>query len=415
MLSRALPTSSLRLTFDSLVTMIPHRKKILIAGGGYADIPLIQAAKQLGFHVITSGNRPDDLGHGYSDEYQPADFSDPDQILDVAKRSRIDAICACCNDFSALSCAYAAEQLGLPGHDPYDISLTLHHKDKYRAFALANGITTPQAKGVANMEEALSALSSLEFPVLVKPVDLTGGKGISRIDDLDQARPALEKAFEISRAKRIVMEEFITGSRHGFSAFLRDGRVVFYFSDNEHYYLNPYLVSAASTPSIVSPAVKQRLCEESEKIASLLSLGTGIFHIQYILHDGEPVIIEICRRAPGDLYIKLVEHATGVAYPHWIVRAAAGLDCHELSFAEPRGFFTRHCVMSSRTGTVKNIVYHDAIRDNIIDQMMWWSDGYPVPDILTTKLGIVFLEFTSQREMLDKTEHMQELIRVEFH
>ncbi len=390
-----------------------NEKKMLIAGGGYADIPLILAAKEFGFHVITSGNRPEELGHLYSDEYQPADFSDRDAILSLAGRLKIDAICACCNDFSALSCAYTAERLGLPGHDPYETSKLIHHKDLYRDFAAAHGIPTPNARGIRDVQEGLCYLGLLKFPVIIKPVDLTGGKGVSTVDSIGQAMPALEKAFRASRMKRVVVEEFVAGSRHGFSTFLRDGRVVFFFADNEHYFLNPYLVSAASAPGNVSETVKQKLCREAEKIASLLSLGTGIFHIQYILRGEDPVIIEICRRAPGDLYIKLVEHATGVAYSSWIVKAFAGLDCGGLSQVEPTGFFTRHCVMSARSGEVKNVIFDPSIEKNIIDRLMWWKVGDPVVDVMTSKFGIVFLKFDSQEEMLDKTERMQELIRVE--
>ncbi|MDM8518366.1 hypothetical protein QUF76_19395, partial [Desulfobacterales bacterium HSG16] len=81
------------------------KKKMLIAGGGYADIPLIQAGQKLGFHVITSGNRIDDMGHQYADEHYLEDFSDKEAIYAIAKKLEADALCACCNDFSALSCA----------------------------------------------------------------------------------------------------------------------------------------------------------------------------------------------------------------------------------------------------------------------------------------------------------------------
>lgn len=111
-------------------------KKLLIAGGGYADIPLIFSAKKLGYHVITTGNRPDELGHLYSDEYHQADFSDIKTMLTLSKQLKISAICACCNDFSALSSAYVAENLGLPGHDSYNTAKIIHHKDLYRQFAL---------------------------------------------------------------------------------------------------------------------------------------------------------------------------------------------------------------------------------------------------------------------------------------
>ena len=222
----------------------------------------------------------------------------------------------------------------------------------------------------------------------------------------------MKKPSRFSRMKRVVIEEFITGSRHGFSAFLVNGRVVFFFSDNEHYFLNPYLVSAASTPAIVPQTAEKKLCAESEKIASLLSLKTGIFHIQYILKDEAPVIIEICRRAPGDLYIRLVELATCVDYPSWIVKASAGMDCSELVQAEPKGFFTRHCIMSAAAGKVRDIVFNADIKKQIIDKFMWWKKGNVVSDVMTAKFGIIFLQFQSQDEMMEKTERMQELIRV---
>ncbi len=386
---------------------------MLIAGGGYADIPLILSAKKLGYHVITTGNRPNELGHLYSDEYYQADYSDIKAMLTLSKQLNISAICACCNDFSALSSAYVAEKLGLPGHDSYEIAKKIHHKDLYRQFALKHNIPSPIAMGFKNIKAAINFIDSLSFPLLIKPVDLTGGKGISIINNITQARPALQKAFSASSAKRIVVEEYITGTRHGFSAFLLNGRIVFFFSDNEHYFKNPYLVSAASTPSIVSAKIEKKLCLESEKIASLLSLKTGIFHVQYILREGEPVIIEICRRAPGDLYLKLVEYSTGVLYSDWIVKASAGLDCNGLSYVKPKGFFTRHCVMSAKLGKITNILFDSSIEKNIIEKLMWWKKGDTVTDVMTSKLGIVFLKFYTMEDMLTKTEQMQKLIHVE--
>jgi biotin carboxylase len=334
-------------------------------------------------------------------------------MLSLSRQLQISAICACCNDFSAITASYVAEKLGLPGHDSYETTKIIHHKDLYREFAIANRISTPKASGFSNTKDALHEITAFRFPIIVKPIDLTGGKGISVATNRSEAKASLESAFSISRAKRVVVEEFLEGTRHGFSAFLRDGRIVFFFSDNEHYFLNPYMVSAASTPSIVSTEVEQSLCAESEKIAALLSLKTGIFHIQYIVNDNTPIIIEICRRAPGDLYLKLVEHATGVDYATWIVKAAAGLDCSGINQVEPTGFFTRHCVMSSKPGMVKDIIFDPAIEKNVIDQFMWWKKGDYIADVMTSKFGIVFLKFNSMEEMLDKTERMQELIRVE--
>ena len=394
--------------------MNTRKKRLLLAGGGYADIPLIRAAQALGFHVVTSGNRAQDLGHRYSDECLLADFSDQEAMLRLAERTKVDAICACCNDFSAISAAYVAEQLGLPGHDHYDTARLIHQKDEYRRFALEHGIPSPGAEGFGAVEDALASVERLGFPVIVKPVDLTGGKGIARIDRAEDARTALETAFRMSRAKRVVVEEFIEGDRHGLSTFVRDGKVVFHFSDNEHYYKNPYLVSAASAPGDVPDGTIKKLNAITENIVSLLSLKTGIFHIQYILNGDQPVIVEICRRAPGDLYVTLVEHATGVDYASYIVRASCGLECDDLVQADPRGFHTRHCVMTERTGRLHDVVFDPSIRPKVIDEFMWWKPGDQVDDVLTQKLGIVFLRFDSMTEMRQTTERLQELIHAEF-
>ena len=116
---------------------------------------------------------------------------------------------------------------------------------------------------------------------------------------------------------------------------------------------------------------------------------------------------------PGDLYIRFVQHATGVDYPSYIVRAAAGLDCSDLAQVAPRGFFTRHCVMTARPGRVRDITFDTTIRENVIDRFMWWLPGDRVDDVLTQKFGIVFLRFDSMEEMRRKTAQMQELIRAE--
>lgn len=96
------------------------------------------------------------------------------------------------------------------------------------------------------------------------------------------------------RQKKVVIEEFIEGTNHGLSCILINGKIQFHFCDNEHYYINKYMVSGASTQSSVPIIVINQLIEESEKIAKILKLKDGIFHIQFIQKDNKAYIIEIC-------------------------------------------------------------------------------------------------------------------------
>ena len=142
-------------------------KKLLILNGSHSDIPLIKAGKALGYHVITSGNNPELIGHQYSDEYVFADYSNYELIEKIAREKQIDAICACANDFGAITASYVAEKLGLPGHDSFETTLTLHHKDKFKEFSDKNNLRTPEAEGFDNEADALAYALSLDYPVMV--------------------------------------------------------------------------------------------------------------------------------------------------------------------------------------------------------------------------------------------------------
>ncbi len=390
-----------------------NKPRLLIAGGAHSDIPLIKAAQRLGFHVITSGNRINDLGHEYSDEICLADFSDAEAMLAISRELDIDAICASCNDFSALTASYVAEHLGLPGHDSIEIASIIHHKDKYREFARKLGIPSPRAFGCGNISAVRDALQELRFPIIIKPVDLTGGKGISRVDNYTEALRAAESAFLISKAKRIVVEEFVEGNRHGYSAILIDGRVRFYFTDNEQYHLSPYLVSAASAPSSCRSESIRKMKEYSETIANELKLVDGIFHVQFIEpYEGDPVIIEICRRSPGDLYVDLVRHATGAPYAEWIIAACSGLTTDGISQMPITQPVTRHCLMASSSGVFIGFDFDAETNVKIIDKLIWAKEGELVVDPSIHKFGIVFVLHDSIDQMREVAPNLQKLLAV---
>lgn len=379
-----------------------------------ADVPLIRAAQARGFSVVTSGNRPEEAGHLVSDRYCPGDYSDPQAMLAIAMDLDIDAICACCNDFSALSSAFVAEQLGLPGHDPLATCELIHHKDRFRAYAQRQGLPSPRAKQFDEPKAAVAYVETVRFNVIIKPVDLTGGKGMQRSESVETSIPAVHAAFAASKAKRIVIEEYIEGSNHGLSCILKNGRIVFWFDDNETYYLNPYLVSGAYAPGTAPPRAIETLIETAESMAEDLELVDGIFHIQFILdaETEQPYIIEICRRPPGDLYIELVRLATGLNYPDCLVRAAAGLSLADIAPARPSGFFGRHCIMTNEAGTVRDVEIDPTVAPCIRDSVTWWEPGMSIKDPLVDKLGIVFLEFGHREEMREKMQNMQKLIKV---
>ena len=390
---------------------------MLLLGGSHAEIPLIKAAQALGWFVITTGNNRDGLGHPYADKTVFADFSDKDAMLELARAEGVTAVCSGCNDFALLSTVYVCERLGLPGHDSYATSLEIHHKDKYRALAQKLGIPTPRAMVVRNEKEFEAAVGGLVFPIIVKPVDLTGGKGIHRAANADEARAAYRDALSRTREDHVVVEEFVQGTNHGFSAMLVKGKVAFAFADNEQYFINKYMVSGANTPSTTPASGLAKLRDYSERIARELKLVDGILHIQYIERaDGTPVIIEICRRPPGDLYIKFVQYATGIDYPKFIIMAETGMDIIAIQDLPTQGFWLRHCIMAGPEiadgTTVREVSLAPEIQGNIVEKFLWFKAGDVITDKLTYKAGIVFFKFDTLEEMTDKTARMTDLAKI---
>lgn len=387
------------------------KKLLLIAGGSHSDIPMIEAARALGCTVATSGNRPNDYAHRLADAVHLEDFSDREAMLALSKRLKIDAICPSANDFSMISCAYVAEKLGLPGYDSYETTLSLHHKDRFRAVSKQLGLSSPSYRAFCSPEVTQADIEGLSFPLIVKPIDLTGGKGINRVDRFDELQAAIQNAFSFSRAKRIVIEEFFGGTLHSYSAIIKNQNVIFDFSDNEFSFINPYTVTTSSTPAQVNKNILIAVREETERLASAMNLVDGILHAQFLATHNEFRIIEFTRRPPGDLYAIPVKQVTGVNPAKLAILPFLGAPLSVPTSKAAPVYFSRHCLMADREGIFEGPMIAPEIQNNIVDQLILAEPGRRISNYLNERLGLFFLKYHSQMEMQEKTSRINQLIR----
>jgi biotin carboxylase len=269
-------------------------KKALLLCTSHNDLGLIRALRKLGYYIIATGNRENSPGERWVDKYIKADYSDKELILSIAQAESIDVICQCCNDFGVYTAAYVAEKLNLPGYDSYENTLILHNKDKFKEFAVANDIMTPKTESFDDEESALAAIREMDFPLIVKPTDASAGNGINKVANYDGVAKAVKEAFSKSRAKRIVVEPFIEGTQHGFCTFLVNRKVVACCTNNEYSILNPYRVEIDTFPADSWDKAYPILVEQIEKIADILQLKDGIFHLQYIMRGGDRGLSRSC-------------------------------------------------------------------------------------------------------------------------
>jgi biotin carboxylase len=387
-------------------------KRVLIAGGSHSDIPLIKAVRAYGHYIITSGNRPDDLGHSYADEVALADFSDKEAMLSLAKRMRIDAIVSSANDFSLISCAFVAEQLGLPGFDPYETTLRLHHKNHFRALAEDLGLPCPKAKCFSDLNIGPEDLNGLQYPLIVKPVDLTGGKGVAKVSNFEELISAATAAFAIGKIKKFVIEPYFNGTLHSFSTFIRKQKIIAEHCDNEYSYLNPYLVSTSVAPATINDQILPRLRDATERMARSLSLVDGILHAQFLADGSEFTVIEYTRRCSGDLYAIPVKHYSGLDHADMIVRPSLGLPLPDPTVSPNHGYFSRHCAMAGSSGIFRGFAIDPAIVANIIDRFDLLQPGDTMRDHMVNKAAIFILKYDDSAEMNRKNQQLPSLIRV---
>jgi biotin carboxylase len=374
-------------------------KRLLLLGGSHAEIPLIVAAKNLGFEVITTGNKPSDLGHPFADKYVNSDFSDVLEMTELASQLQISAICAGCNDFAAISASYVAEQLGLPGHDSSNLTQSIHHKNQFYEMAISASVSVPLTKEVTTLQEATTTVKQFGLPVILKPTDLTGGKGISVVHRLEDLAPAWDIASSISRRNCLVIQQYITGSNHAVSVIISGGSIAFAFFDNEHYYSNKYSVGAASFPTELSLEMQNQIKNSIQSLVDELQLVDGLLHLQFMVDiNNQFFFIDVCRRSPGDLYIRFVEMSTGIPYPELIVRAAAGMAIDSHLVAADLKIIGRLCLMPSKTGRFVRVHEIDG-PGRVLERLPLMLPGTEIYDVGLQKVEILQIEFESAGEM----------------
>ena len=218
------------------------KPRLLILNGSFSEITLIEAAHKLGYYVITSGNAPQLIGHQYADEYIGADYSDKDAILQLVKNNHVDRIVSCANDFGVITASYVAEKMGWPGHDTYENAQILHQKDRFKDLVRRLEIPAPLSVPFDDREKAIAYAAEAAYPIIVKATDLTGGKGILRADNFDEAVKAVDNALNRSRKHHLVIEPFLVGVQQSIDTFVINKKVVASVSNDTFSPINPYLI-----------------------------------------------------------------------------------------------------------------------------------------------------------------------------
>lgn len=397
------------------------QKKLMLLGGIRYLLPVIKAAHEQGYYVITADYMPDNIAHKYSDEYVNVSIINKEAVLKVARERQIDGIMSFGVDPGVVAASYVQNKMGLPSFGPFESVEILQNKDKFRAFLTKNGFNVPQAKGFDSIEAAMQEIYWYPWPVIVKPTDAAGSKGVTRVDKPEGLKTALEYAMEHSISGHIIVEEFIEkdGCSSDTDSMSVDGKLVFTSFCAQRFDLdatNPYTPAAYSWPSTFTKEQEAYLKSEIQRLITLLNLKTVVYNIETrIGTNGKPYIMELTPRGGGNRLCEMLRYATGVDMITAITRAMVGDPLLEPIEQKPyNGHWAEIILHADKNGFFDKVEISQDLPGEIVEKDLWVKQGDKVESFegANNAIGTLILKFQTEEELEKVITHQQEWLKV---
>lgn len=385
-----------------------RQKRLMLLGGLSYLLPIIEEAHKLGVHVITADYLPNNIAHKYSDEYCNVSIIDKEAVLNAAQNLKIDGILSHAVDPGVISAAYVAEKMGLPFQCSYNAACILQDKSLFRQFLSENGFNSPHAKGYTNIDEAFNDIDYFTWPVIVKPVDSAGSKGVTKVENKEQLKKAIEYALSESHKGQYIIEDFLEkeGLSVGSESFVVNGELLYngfydqYFDENA---INPYVPSAEIWPSTMNLKYQNEIKNELQRLFSLLGVTTGLFNVECrVCKNGKAYLMEVSPRGGGNRLAEMLNYAADVNIIEAETKKAIGLPITNIHEPKYKGHFAIQVLHADKEGVFDNIyINKDFKNSHIIEKEIRIKKGDMVKPFTgaNTAIGTLFLKFDTREEL----------------
>lgn len=398
-----------------------ERKKILMLGGSAQQVPAIQAAKDMGYYTVLIDYLPDNPGQYVADKWYQESTTDIETVYRIAKEEGVGGILPYASDPAALPAAIVTERLGLPTNPAKSVEI-LGVKHKFRKFLQDNGFPCPKTYTFSpdtDIEEVRIKVGQLRFPIVVKPTDSSGSKGVSFLRDCSDLEKAIDYAKAYSRNKILIAEEFI---ERGFpdviggDIFVENGKIVLFgdmaaLRGDEGRSLIPI---GERLPNGLSEKQRTAVHSELQNLVTNLGILNGELNIELLLDKSDvPHFLELGPRAGGNMIPIQLSDAFGVDLIKANVLAAMG-ERVNLTPKEPKECYMTYVLHSMRDGIYQGIEYSEELEPYIYRKVHYKNVGDEVErfDGAGKALGIVFMRFPDEETMNDIQRKLDSLIKV---
>ena len=392
-------------------------KKLLVLGAMQMHIPLLMRAKERGIYTITCDYIPNNIGHQYADEAYYESTTDFNAVLNLAKEKKVDGIMTFNSDPAALTAAYVGEKLSLP-NSGYEAVKIMSEKDLFRDFLDQHSFNCPKHGSYLFYEELLSELDQYHFPVMVKPVDSSGSKGVNVVSCKEELEEKFNYALKFSRCKRIIVEEYIESfapQLHG-DGFVKEGKLMFSCLGDHHFNkdINNLVPISTTFPSSHTKENIDAVEQEVARFIQLVGFKQGGINIEARINkEGEIFLIEVGARNGGNFTPLVIQKATNFNFVDAALSVALGDKTPEVVIKETGnyGYLILH---SNEEGILKDIILDKRLKDIVVNQYIYIQPGEKVYSFrgANAAVGVLIVYFESHNHKKYILDNFRNLFRI---
>lgn len=387
-------------------------KKILMLGGSAQQVVAIKKAKELGYYTVLCDFLEDNPGQYAADKFYLESTTDKEAVLNIAIKENVNGVVAYASDPAAPIASYVAEKLNLPTN-PYKSVEILANKHLFRKYLSENQFNVPNSFCFNKLDNfVVEKVRNFVFPIMVKPVDSSGSKGISKIFEISELATAVKHALRFSRNKIIQIEEFIKMDHEylvGGDIFVVEGRVVFWGLLNCHRdnNVNSLVPVGKSYPLNINEKRKLIIKEQIQKLIDSLNIRFGAINVELLFDSSDNLyFIEMGPRNGGNMIPDLLSMISGKDMIEATVRCAMGDFSVDMSFENSENIYATHNLHSNKNGIYKGIEFSSQIEKYIVKKSLYNKQGDIVNyfDGANKSLGIIFMKFPdikTEKDILD--------------
>lgn len=393
-------------------------KKLMSLGGNFFQATIVKAAKRLGYYVISVDYLPNNPAHRFADEYHCISTLDKDSILKLARKKNIDGIVSYASDVSAPTAAYVAETLGLQTN-PLETIISMTRKDLFHPILHKNNFIVPNNEVIKNIEDTYRFFIENNEDILIKPVNSSGSKGVTRVKHRDDIEKSFEEAKKYSRGDVIIAEKFI--ERDGYQiagdAFIIDGEIRIFALANEHFdkECNPLVPIGESFPVRLEDKKIEKAKMEIQRALNILGYKNGAVNLDFMFDkSGNVVILELGPRNGGNLITDAFLLSSGIDLAEYTAKLAVGDDVSNLHDVKMRKCFSSYIWHSIKDGKYEDFRITDELNNKIVQSDLFIKKGDEIHRFDNGGFGIgaAILKFESEDEMLQMMDDMNKYYNV---